>query len=246
MRDYDAHADELEAAGGRLVVLTNDSEQVLREVVPEKNLGSTFVHVGPETWADWGLQNDRRAEIPYPTTFIVAPDGTLVYREIHVNHTLRAHVSKTIARVAAWNQPITAAPQPVPDPAPEHAEPVEPDWDNAVKVAAAVSEGQLVVQLVVGPGFHVYGANETVSRPLVATVDQLPDLEIPIPTGDEKDLSEAMGSAWVLEGSVRLSTALPADAPAELSGVLDYQVCTDNTCTAPTSTTWRASIEDER
>lgn len=244
MRDYDAHAVDLEAAGGRLVVLTNDSEEVLRQVIPDKGLGSTFVHVGPEVWAGWGLQNNKRERLPYPTTFIVAPDGTLVYREVHVNHTLRAHVPGVIQRVAAWNQPIAALP--VQEASADQSAPQEPDWDKAVQIAAYQAAGQLVIQLQVGPGFHVYGANETLSRPLAVAVDQLPELEVPIPTGHEKVLSEAMGSAWVLEGEVHLSAELPADAPSVLSGVLDYQVCTDSTCTAPTTATWTAGVEDDR
>ncbi len=246
MRDYDAHAQQLVDAGGRLVVLTSDSEAVLREVIAEQGFGATFVHATPETWAGWGLQNEKRVELPYPTTFIVAPDGTLVYREIHVNHTIRAHVSTVVERVAAWSSSGEIPAPSAPEPEAQADHPADPDWDKAVHIAAFQSAGQLTIQLEVGPGFHVYGANETISRPLAVSVDQLPELEVPIPTGEEKELSEAMGAAWVLEGTVQLSVDLPADAPAELSGVLDYQVCTEGTCTAPTSTAWEAGVEDDR
>lgn len=245
LRDYQAHAQQLKEAGGHLVVLTNDSPEVLREVVAKEGFTHSFVHATPETWAGWGLQNDKRAEIPYPTTFIVAPDGTLVFREIHVNHTRRAHVDDVVARVAAWSggDSVTAA---EPAEAVEDAPAAGPDWDNAVHISAEQLPGQFVIRIEVGPGFHVYGANETISRPLVATVDQLPELAVPIPEGDEKTLSEVMGTAWVLEGTVLLEAELPVDAPASLTGTLDYQVCTDSACTAPTSTTWQAELADER
>jgi hypothetical protein len=246
LRDYQAHAQPLEQAGGLLAVLTNDSPEILREVMAEQGFTHRFVHVTPETWAGWGLQNDKQAQLPYPTTFVVAPDGTLVFREIHVNHTRRAHVEEVVARVAAWAQdPAVAAPPDDHEQRPDEDD-AYPDWDNAVRIAAEQLPGQLVVHIEVGPGFHVYGANETLSRPLAASVDQLPELVVPIPTGAEKDLGEALGTAWVLEGSVALEVALPADAPVTLSGVLDYQVCTDSACTAPTSTTWRSGLADER
>ena len=243
MRDYDSHAQQLTDAGGRLVVLTHDSEQVLRTVIEAQGFGATFVHVEPETWSGWGLQKKRRAELPYPTTLIVAPDGTLIFREIHTNHLERAAVSEVVERVAAWSQQHPAAPTAEPE---QPEEPNEPDWDNAVAVSAFLAPGQLIIQLQVGPGFHVYGSNETISRPLAVAVDQLPELEVPIPTGDEKVLSPAMGSAWVLEGTVQLEATLPAGAPDSLSGELDYQVCTDTTCTAPTSASWTAALEDDR
>ncbi len=249
MRDYQAHSEEIEAAGGTLVVLTNDSPEVLAEVKDKEGFDHSFVHATAETWASWGLQHDKRAELPYPTTFVVAPDGTLVYREIHVNHMKRAHVDDIVARVAAWSAgAFEAAPEPV-EPEPEtqeHVEPEAPDWDNAVHTAAWLEEGRLVVELQVGEGFHVYGANETISRPLVVAIEQLPDLVMPIPTGEEKELGEALGTAWVLEGQVQLSVELPPDAPAELSGTLDYQVCTNSACTAPTYVEWTAGVEDER
>ncbi len=242
MRDYDTHAQQLEAAGGRLVVLTHDSEAVLREAIAKKGLSATFVHVEPEAWERLGLQNPRRADLPYPATFIVAPDGTLVFREVHVKHTVRAHVPGVIERVAAWSQSVGLAPEAPAEP--EH-EPAVLDWDDAVRIHAELSD-RLTIRLEVAEGFHVYGANETISRPLAVTVDQLPELEVPIPAGEEKVLSEALGAAWVLAGSVLLEAPLPADAPASLSGTLAYQVCTDATCTAPTSVDWKAGMTEER
>jgi hypothetical protein len=246
LRDYQAHAAELARAGGTLVVLTSDSEEVLRKVISKQGFEHRFVHATPELWAGWGLENEKRADLPYPTTFIVAPDGTLVFRETHKNHTKRAEVPQVVQRVAAWSAGQPAA-DPLPQPEEPEAEvPAAPDWDNAVRFAAVHTGAALEIRLQVGLGFHVYGANETISRPLAVSVDQLPGLEVVIPTGEEKTLGEALGTAWVLEGDITLAVPLPPDAPQSLSGQLDYQVCTDSSCTAPTSAPWQAALEDDR
>ncbi len=248
LRDYQQHAQQLADAGGRLVVLTADSEPVLRQVMAKEGFTHSFVHTNPETWAGWGLQNERRAEIPYPATFIVGPDGALVYREVHIRHSIRAHVPDVIERIEAWraapDQIADGGLEPVPEQAAHAAD--EPDWDHPLSISASLQPSLLLVELEIGPGFHVYGANETLSRPLALHIDQLPERVPPIPPGHEKQLGEALGSAWVLEGSVVLEVPLPTDAPSELSGALDYQVCTDTTCTAPTSARWEARLVDDR
>ncbi len=247
MREYDAHAQALADAGGTLVVLTADTPEVLREVIAKEGFGARFVSVDKSFWAQWGLRNKLSRKLPHPTTFVVAPDGQLVFREIHVNYTDRASIPSVIDLVA---QHRASGAIPLPEPEPEEAEeadePALPDWDRAVSFTTIQDPGRLTLLLDVAEGFHVYGANETISRPLAARVADYPELEVPIPTGEEKTLSEALGSAWVLEGNVALSVTLPAEAPPALSGELDYQVCTDTACTAPTTVPWTSTLADDR
>ncbi len=250
MRDYEARAHELQSAGGRLVVLTADSEPALRQAISERGFSSTFVMVDPEFWRGWGLFNESSESLPHPTTMIVAPDGTLVYRETHTNYTRRASVERVIQWVestgceAPAEDLLAEIPAGVPadlfaEPEPEPTEqPAEPDWEHAYSFEVSRQATRLLIEISVAPGFHLYGAREEISRPLVATIDQLPELQIPIPAGERKVLSEHLGAAWVLEGELTLQAPLPADAPSPLSGQLEVQVCTDTTCTAPSSVGW--------
>ncbi len=248
MREYDAHAQALTDAGGTLVVLTSDTPELLHQAIAEHGFGARFVSVEKQLWTDWGLDNKHRSKVPYPTTIVVAPDGRVIFREVHLDRKERTSIP-TVVDIVAQHRASGALPAEVLNPVGEPDEPEEPappDWDNAVALSALQLPGQLTLQLDVGHGFHVYGANETISRPLAGRIDQYPELEVPIPTGEEKTLSEAMGSAWVLEGQVLLQTPLPADAPNILSGELDYQVCTDTSCTAPTSVPWNSELSDDR
>jgi len=240
LREYDLRSVELEAVGASLVVLTADSEPVLREAIAEHGFGARFVVTDKSFWKSWGLYNRMSRKLPHPTTLVVAPDGTVIFREIHVNYTKRAPIPDLIALVAQHKQgaepAAVAVAQKEPEPAPKDSG--LPDWERALNLQVRQDPQRLELELQVAAGFHVYGANETTSRPLAVSVDQLPKLQVPIPAGTEKDLGEAMGTVWVLEGEVLLGAELPADAPTALSGALEYQVCTDELCAAPTSTTW--------
>lgn len=234
MREYDAAAEALRDADATVVILTTDPLAVLRQAIAEQGFGATFVLVDKSFWMKWGLHNRLSRRMPHPTTLVVAPDGRVVFREIHVNYTQRSSVSATIDLVRAHPvAPVAAAQVPPP---PRKAG--EPDWDHAIAVRARTEGGMLVIEADVAPGFHVYGAREDISRPLAVFVDQLPEIVVPIPDGEQRALSEALGPAWVLEGAITLRALLPEGAPGHLSGVLDYQVCTDTMCTAPTSAGW--------
>lgn len=235
MREYDAAAEALRDAGGTLVVLTADSVAVLREAIAKQGFGQRFVSVDKAFWSEWGLRNRLSRKLPHPTTLVVAPDSRVVYREIHVNYTQRASVPDIVDLIRTHGE-VRPAVRDVPPPPREAA----PDWDRAVALDASIADGVLALALDVAPGFHVYGAREEVSRPLAVFVDQLPDLVVPIPDGRQRTLSEALGAAWVLEHRVELRADLPPDAPRPLTGVLDYQICTDAMCAPPASLPWEA------
>jgi hypothetical protein len=234
LREYDAAAEALRDADATVVVLTADKVDVLREAIAKQGFGQHFVSVDKSFWAQWGLRNRLSRKLPHPTTLVVAPDGRVVYREIHVNYTQRASVQTVVDLVRT--HPVTPLAPPHVPPPPTR----EPDWNHAISVQARFEGEALLVIADVAPGFHVYGAMEDISRPLAVFVDQLPDLAVPIPDGERRTLSEALGPAWVLEGRVSLRAGLPPDAPDHLSGVLDYQVCTDAMCAPPESATWAA------
>ncbi len=126
-----------------------------------------------------------------------------------------------------------------------------PDWDNAaafelVASQSAVRDGdrfEVAVLADIAPGYHLYGPQE---KPPSATVAEwiapgtfTPDDPM-YPEPIRRDLS-GLGEFDLYEGSVAIR--IPVDArvrggdsvAAEV--LLRYQLCTDNACSAPTSTT---------
>lgn len=231
-------------------MLTADEEPVLRDAIEEKGFQSPFALVEPDLWARWGLENPRRPEVPHPSTVVVAPDGQVIYRESHRNHTVRADPEQVVAiiqlhRTSGEVDAAPSSPEAGPEAEGSHmgddaAAPAgELDWDSAVSVRAASTDAGAIIRVSVAPGFHVYGARETVSRPLRVEVDGVEEAEVTVPDGEHTDLT-GLGEAWVLAGEIALEVAVPDATGRPLTGVLYYQVCTDDTCTAPTSTNWRA------
>lgn len=126
-----------------------------------------------------------------------------------------------------------------------------PDWENAAEFRLVTSQSpvrpgdtfELAVVARLDPGYHLYGPEEA---PPTATVVEWaggPALEAGAPLYPEpirRDLS-GLGEYDLYEGTVAfripVTSAAPeaGSAPAEV--LLRYQLCTDNACSAPTSTT---------
>jgi hypothetical protein len=218
--------------------LTHDSPDVLRRVVALKGLGVPFAHVTPDLWAELGLANSARENLPHPTTLVVAPDGDVVFRETHVDYKQRTDPLLVLERIEDHRQGRASSSDERPT---SDTESTEPDWDHALTVSVARTPDEIVLILELSPGFHAYGALEPTSRPLRVTVDQAPEVQVPIPDGIRTELGEGLGTSWVLHGRVELPIpplGLPADFP--VSGTLDYQLCTDRICSPPASVSWVA------
>lgn len=218
-------------------MLTADEPELLRRVIPKKELRGTFVPVEPELWARWGLTNPRREGVPYPSTIVVAPDGTIVLRETHVNYKVRARPELVLARIAEHRASgriasIGQAARPAPGPVD-----VELDWDGALTVSAVARPGGLDLTLRIADGFHVYGTREENARPIGLRLDGHPGLPVSLPEGQRKDLGDALGEAWVLTGTQVLRLDL-AELPPTAAGELDVQLCTDSACSRPRTLRW--------
>lgn len=220
-----------------LVVLTTDTEEVLSRVLPAKGLGLPhlrYVSVEPELWTAWGLANSRRPMLPHPTTVVVAPDGTIVDRETHTDYKLRASPQRVLDRIAAHRGGAPTAPS-------GGVEDDEPpiDWAGAVSLEVRRTAGGVAIELVVKPGFHVYGAAEQSARPLAVTVHDRPGAQVQVPPGRPVSLGEALGDAHVLDGTILLDVAVPsAGADDPLTGDLAIQICTETACSPPGSRSW--------
>lgn len=126
-----------------------------------------------------------------------------------------------------------------------------PDWDNAARFELVASQSPVrpgdefavAVVAYLDPGYHLYGPEEPFpTGTVVELVEPAPfdagDVDYPEPI--RRDLS-GLGEFDLYEGKVAIRIPLVSraadsgSAPAEV--LVRYQLCTDNACSAPTSTT---------
>lgn len=235
MRDWDRFGDRLEAGDATLLVLTADDPDLLRRLLPEKGLEATFVPVEPGMWTRLGVRNPKREHLPHPTSLVIAPDGTVVLREVHVNYKQRSPPATVLAVIEAHRSSgaVMATPEDVgggPD--------AEPNWDAALTVSATPREGGAALDIEIAEGFHLYGAKERTARPLAARVHGHPGVVVTVPDGARTDLGGGLGESWLLPRSVRLSVDVPVGSPGAITGSLDVQVCTSSLCSRPRTVEW--------
>jgi hypothetical protein len=164
VRDWDEYLPELEGFGAELLVLSSDSLALLRRIVPDKGLLSQFASVDPWQWHVWGLANPRRPLLPNPATVGIAPNGTVVFLEIHADYKKRSTPSEVIAALVAHRESgVVAAPAPGPVD-------VEIDWNAALTVTASKQGRDAQITMTIARGFHVYGTKEENARPLAVRV----------------------------------------------------------------------------
>jgi hypothetical protein len=123
-----------------------------------------------------------------------------------------------------------------------------PDWENAVRLELVASQDkvrpgdtfELAVVAEIQPGYHLYGPEEPEpTRTKVALVgDTLKSGDPLYPAPIRRDLS-GLGEYDLYEGkiAIRIPVSLPK-APAgtvDASVKVNYQICTDFACSAPTS-----------
>lgn len=141
------------------------------------------------------------------------------------------------------------------------AQPPEiPDWENAAKFALVASQSpvrpgdslEVAVVAELDEGYHLYGPEEAFPT---ATVVELVeggafdggDPSYPPPI--RRDLS-GLGEYDLYEGKVAIRIPVTsrgnAGRSAEAEVLVRYQLCTDNACSAPTSTTLELSLPTAR
>jgi hypothetical protein len=211
-----------------LYVLTTDSPAAVADHAENRGLQSPIATVDRELWARWGIANPKKPRLPHPTTLVVSPDGTVLRVETHENYRERTDPAEIVAQLGAL----------VPPENPPTAPSKEPDWEHAARLSATQTATGAQLSLEIQSGFHAYGTRETIGRPLAVRVDGHPEAKVPIPTGEIKVLGGGQGETWVLEGTVILDVAVQSTGP--LTGELDLQLCTDTSCSRPTTWNWSA------
>lgn len=101
MRDWDGRKAEIAAAGATLYVLTSDTPAVLDAADPKHGLKSTIVSVDRGLWGRWGIDNPKRPNLPWPSTVVVAADGTIIDLVTHEDHRERADPGAVLERLNA-------------------------------------------------------------------------------------------------------------------------------------------------
>ena len=134
--------------------------------------------------------------------------------------------------------------------------PMIPDWENAAKFELVASQSpvrpgdriEVAVVAELDEGYHLYGPEEAFPT---ATVVELveggafsggePDYPTPI----RRDLS-GLGEYDLYEGTVAIripvTSVFERGRSADAEVLVRYQLCTDNACSAPTSTTLELSL----
>ena len=134
--------------------------------------------------------------------------------------------------------------------------PAIPDWENAATFELVASQSpirpgdriEIAVVAELEEGYHLYGPEEAFPT---ATVVELVDGgafeggEPAYPAPIRRDLS-GLGEYDLYEGRVAIripvTSVLERGRSADAEVLVRYQLCTDNACSAPTSTTLELSL----
>ena len=228
MRAWDQELEALEAANATLYVLTPDRPEPLAAAIARHDLKSPILPIDKSLWAEWGITNRSNDKLPHPSSFIIDPDGVVVYAQIFEDYRERNLPSDVVATLVSLQAGGDAPPTEDTPSEPSQG----PQWDDALQLRAEAVDGGINLHLDIREGFHVYGAKEEISRPLYVTVDGRDDIQVHIPDGEQKEF--ALGVVHVLKDEVDLR--VPVDPPA--SGTLDVQLCTDGACSPPFTMSW--------
>ena len=140
--------------------------------------------------------------------------------------------------------------------APGAQAPMIPDWENAARFALVASQSpvrpgdslEVAVVAELEEGYHLYGPEEAFPT---ATVVELVEGgafeagEPAYPAPIRRDLS-GLGEYDLYEGTVAIripvTSVVERGRSADAEVLVRYQLCTDNACSAPTSTTLELSL----
>jgi hypothetical protein len=128
-----------------------------------------------------------------------------------------------------------------------------PDFQSAFDYDVGLREGAIVVRFEVADGFHVYTVGETVGKPLELELDERSDAALsgPVsyPKGITKDLS--IGRSVIVEGHgevrapIHVPRATEAGRVMKATGRFRYQVCTEESCDRPRSSSFELPVSSE-
>ena len=151
-------------------------------------------------------------------------------------------VSGGLAAALAAQAPMTA--------------PMIPDWENAAHFELVASQSpvrpgdsfEVAVVAELEEGYHLYGPEEAFPTATVVELAQGGAFESGQPFYPEpirRDLS-GLGEYDLYEGTVAIripvTSVLKSGRSADAEVLVRYQLCTDNACSAPTSTTLELSL----
>ncbi len=209
----------VESLRARLLVLSPDSPEVLREVAARRGFPLDVVaRVTPEQFRRLGIPADPgRPDLPRTTTLVLDEAGGELLRFSDADYRSRVDPGVTLDQITL-GQGL---------PLPDHAAVPSPDWDAAATIGLVREGDRLMLDVVLAPGFHVYGAREATSVPLSLRLDDGTSAEVPAGIRSE----QAGLEAWLIEGAVQISVPVPEDQ--SVGGEVGWQLCNDRSCSAP-------------
>lgn len=219
LRAWQGVLPRVEALDADLVVLSPDSPEVLERVVAKRRFPPAIVaHGTAEQFARLKVPSDpHRPSLPRTTTLVFDETGGEILRFSDADYRARVDPGVTLDQITLdQGLPLPDAPK-VPS----------PDWDAAATIGLVREGGQVVLDVVIAPGFHLYGSSEATSVPLALKLADGTAAEVP--PGERTDQNGI--EAWLLEGALKVAVAAPADE--EVRGEVGWQLCNDRSCSAP-------------
>lgn len=192
--------------------------------------------------------------IPFPGSYVLGPDGTVIAKFFEQNSLVRAHPD-TLLR-AAFGEAVDDAPEPSVEPIEE----VEARVALSADSLRAMLLTDLLIDLRVPAGQHLYGP--PVPDGLTITSVTLDDNEFVtaqpayFPPTHEMTLEGTGETLHVYEGDVRIRMPLVYNGgriarsedgtrTVEITGVIRWQSCDDRVCHIPRSEPFRLTVDVE-
>jgi len=219
VREWQRNLDDLDDIGARVWILTSDPAELVEADMTDKNLIiAPMAVVEQALWTEWGIENPSRPEIPQPTTYIVAPDGTLIWAKTTGMYSERIAAARVLNVIQNHRNKAVIE---QPDAPTAHDAPI--DWDSVLTVDATSDSKNLQLAVHVSEDFHVYGRKEKIAFALQVQVDG-------------KKVRTKVPAGPLLHDDVLITARTGAQA-----GTLVYQACSGAVCGPPAELDWRVS-----
>jgi peroxiredoxin len=100
VRDWTGTKADWEGLTLDVLIVTADTPAKLRLGVKKHDLeGAPLFRVEPELWTAWGIANPSRPDVPVPTTWLIAPDGKVIWTTQTAVHSKRVSARRVLKRV---------------------------------------------------------------------------------------------------------------------------------------------------